>query len=431
MTTSNAVSLRMKSLNCRKEEEVLTSLMNSTIPDDWDIIHVHEVPYSITTKTFWSSTHWIPFFPTLTPTKDNPIRSLILVNSNIPSDSFVQLPFTSRDVVNLHFASLKLLIIGIYNDGTHNNTISSLNTYLSTIHLLSPSSPVHTLLLGDFNRHHALWSGDRCPRRRRDPTNKTMAEPLVELLAANDLQLALPPGTPTYWSARWKSWTTIDLAFVSGSLEDAVVRCHTAHEHGSDHHALVLHLDLKLIRNSFSPRPLFRETDWEKFHEVLGSRMTARPVALEKLDSPQLIDDAVTTLTEHFQEALKQATPVSKPSPYARRWWTKALSELRKRFHKAERRARRRNASEECREEASRCKREYFNAIRCQKRRHWREWLEAANERSVWLAYKYAAAPSNPTASRIPPLKKPDGGQATTSAEKCSVLLDTFFPLPP
>ncbi|KAJ7621718.1 hypothetical protein DFH06DRAFT_897732, partial [Mycena polygramma] len=79
--------------------------------------------------------------------------------------------------------------------------------------------------LGDFNRHHALWSGDRCPRRTRDPTNKTMAEPLVELLAQNALRLALPPGTPTYWSARWKSWTTIDLAFVSGGLEDAVVCC--------------------------------------------------------------------------------------------------------------------------------------------------------------------------------------------------------------
>ncbi|KAJ7200858.1 hypothetical protein GGX14DRAFT_400461 [Mycena pura] len=58
-----------------------------------------------------------------------------------------------------------------------------------------------------------------------------------------------------------------------------------------------------------------------------------------------------------------------------------------------------------------------------------RNVTEEAKERSVWLAHKYAAAPSNPTASRIPTLKKPDGELATTSAEKCLLLLDGDKPV--
>nr|GAT43545.1 predicted protein [Mycena chlorophos] len=136
-------------------------------------------------------------------------------------------------------------------------------------------------------------------------------------------------------------------------------------------------------------------------------------------------------LTEHFQDALKQSTPVSKPSPYTRRWWTRELSTLRRRYHKAASKARRARATEDHLLEMAERKREYFQAIRAQKRKHWKEWLEETTERSVWLAYKYAAAPANPTASRVPPLKRADGSVASSSQEKCSLLLDTFFPPPP
>ncbi|KAK7041243.1 hypothetical protein R3P38DRAFT_2512196, partial [Favolaschia claudopus] len=258
-----------------------------------------------------------------------------------------------------------------------------------------------------------------------------MAEPLIHLAATFGLQQVLPPGTPTFWSERWKIWTTIDLAFVSAGLEDAVLECRADHGHGSDHRALVLKLDFALVRNSFTARPLYRETDWEKFHDTLMTTAATSPVPVEKLNSPQEVDDAVKTLTELLQGALEVSTPMSKPSPYAKRWWSKELSEKRREYHRAARKARRARASDECRAEAERLKHEYFSAIRSQKRKHWKTWLEEADERSVWLANKYASAPANPTASRVPPLKRPDGSTATSSQEKCEVLLDTFFPPPP
>ncbi|KAK7041242.1 hypothetical protein R3P38DRAFT_2410931, partial [Favolaschia claudopus] len=79
--------------------------------------------------------------------------SVILVNSSIPSDSFVQLPFPSHDVVALIFPTIKLLLLGIYNDGTHNNTLTALHTFFSTYNSFSR---VHIITLGDFNRHHVL-----------------------------------------------------------------------------------------------------------------------------------------------------------------------------------------------------------------------------------------------------------------------------------
>jgi hypothetical protein len=73
-------------------------------------------------------------------------------------------------------------------------------------------------------------------------------------------------------------------------------------------------------------------------------------------------------------EAIYALTPNAKPSPYAKRWWTKDLTKLRRIYTHFRNRARTlRRAGIESRElerQAREAAKEYHDAIRRQKRAH-------------------------------------------------------------
>jgi hypothetical protein len=74
------------------------------------------------------------------------------------------------------------------------------------------------------------------------------------------------------------------------------------------------------------------------------------------------------------QEAVGALTPKAKPSPYAKRWWTKDLTHLRRTYTHWRNKARiyRRAGwvSSELELQAREASREYHDAIRKQKRAH-------------------------------------------------------------
>ncbi|KAJ3474388.1 hypothetical protein NLI96_g12485 [Meripilus lineatus] len=124
--------------------------------------------------------------------------------------------------------------------------------------------------------------------------------------------------------------------------------------------------------------------------------------------------------------------PIARPSPYSKRWWTKELTDLQTKYKKASSRAGKRYSTREEREAMIKARNAYQGAVRSQQRKHWREWLQDATEKTVWLASKYATRePEAATASRMPDLKTTEGDTAHTMEEKSKVLLDTFFPTPP
>lgn len=66
------------------------------------------------------------------------------------------------------------------------------------------------------------------------------------------------------------------------------------------------------------------------------------------------------------------------------------------------------------------------------KRQHWRDWLKKADDPDIWMAHRYASAPTGDRGkSRIPVLKLTNEGQESTTAtnkEKSAMLTSTFFP---
>ena len=63
MTTSIDY-FRFLSLNCRKQPEVLLSLLNDTDPKDYDVLCIQEPPAKINELRAFRSAEWHLFLPT-------------------------------------------------------------------------------------------------------------------------------------------------------------------------------------------------------------------------------------------------------------------------------------------------------------------------------------------------------------------------------
>ena len=125
------------------------------------------------------------------------------------------------------------MLFNIYNDGKHNNTIRLLTKYhrdnQSNIGY-NASGNVHTIWVGDFNRHHPYWD-DLGDDRLFTREATTAAELLIEAVAKNGLELALPWGILTHCHNATKRWSRLDQVFVLEHSIGMVTACNTLPEH--------------------------------------------------------------------------------------------------------------------------------------------------------------------------------------------------------
>lgn len=270
MNVPSPQGLRVFSLNCRRSEEVVLSVLNTTDPRHWDVLCLQEPPIHIGDRPSFRSSYWNLLLPSTAGERDpsEHMRSVIYVSNRLQSDSYTQVPLKSLDLCTVQFSNTlsPLCLVSVYNPPSSVSSVSFLRSALRDPVFASS----RLLLVGDFNLHHPLWSGTETPQR----TRRSDADALLQVLTEHQLVLALRPGTPTYRSDAHGTWSTLDLAFVSHLVEDSVTRCDVGYGHGSDHCCLEVEFSSEPLLASSPPRQNWREADWEKYEWNVSQRWT-------------------------------------------------------------------------------------------------------------------------------------------------------------
>ena len=142
----------------------------------------------------------------------------------------------------------------------------------------------------------------------------------------------VPRGTIT-WQRR-DGESTIDLMLASEALASNYQhRKVYGVEHGSDHRAICTQIEMITPERQFQPKPLFKNAPWDQIRERVKEQLgkTLRPAGTQA---------QADRLLQTVEAAVKDLTPLSKPSTYAKRWWTKDLTSLRDNYTGVRNRAR-------------------------------------------------------------------------------------------
>jgi len=428
--TETLPPLRIKTQNCRKSKRIMLSLLNTTNPADFDIICITEPYIYPNTRHSTGTAKWVALYPTIPyETEDPNPRSLIFINCNVKSDIYQQIPITSRDISAVHFtfsSEMSLTIFNIYNPPSADSSFTTLSNHLDRHPQNAPM-----LWTGDFNKHDALWAGPEFT----DRLARSDALPLLHLLAEYDMELALPPGTPTHESAAHKMWSTIDLTFLSSDIAHALLSCQAPLHHrlpNANHLPIHTTLDFNLLYSNTEPRPNFRAANWEDLNAMLATELRASGLSPEsEILTTTEYDTFYSLLTATIQKCITRHVPKPKISPYSKRWWTRDLTEMKRTVNKASR-TYFKNPTPQNRTQLHAFSAQYTKMMDKAKAQHWKTWLKEADEKSIWIAGRYATKPfSDGCADKIPALKRDDGTLTNNNKEKCDILYKTFFPPEP
>ena len=438
-TARAPTNIRIWQQNARKSIRNTNYILNTADPSKYDLILIQEPWFDHLGKTRGTHNWRIVYPPTIYHDNHDPIRSIILVNTNLSTNMYTTLDIPCGDIsaIRLQGDFGHCSIFNIYNDCTNNNTTTALRNYL-TDHRPDalPSPNDHMLWLGDFNRHHPLWE----PNNNRHLYNSAeMINPLLDLITEHNMIIALPPDIPTYETVT-SNWTRPDNVWRNENANDPIIICNVdpfIRPPQADHLPIVTELDLSTQRANAFPTRNMREADFKEINKRLQTLLHQRCPA-RKIRNKDELESAVNKLVEAIQEVLEVEVPASKPCPYTKRWWTKELTELKQEQQRLSKLSYRFRGipNHPVHADYKNAANKLNNRIDETKREHWTDWLENASSQDIYTANKYVNSdPSDYSSARIPPLKTRNESQqdslATENMAKAEALAETFFPPPP
>jgi hypothetical protein len=347
-------TLRILQQNISKSK-TFTNHFNNGNPHRHHNLICFQEPYIDTTGNPCATSRWRVIFPAICTksigesAQAAPYRAVTFVNKAIATDSYTQIPFASKDVVIVQMRGgsaetrdrWTCTIINVYNDLESQATLLMLAEFLRST---SRQARDHIVLLGDFNRHHALWELESNTHLTK-PDNKAKAWPLIDILTDNSLVMTLPKGIHTLeLKNAHVVLTHPDNTFCLEEAANTLTKCKVQYGRqgpGADHYPIVTILALPVEKVAEKERRNFREVEWKKFKERLLEHMgrADRPWKPRLITNKEDFATAIDSLVGNVQLVVEEEVPMARWAPEGNRWWTKELKAKRREYAQADREA--------------------------------------------------------------------------------------------
>ena len=251
--------------------------------------------------------------------------------------------------------------------------------------------------LGDFNRHHPILDEERNVHLFTK-TVLEAAQLLLDMISNYNMFMALAKDIPTLEACTTKNYTRVNNIFCSVELHDRFVSCDTYPQwqpQKTDHMLIISVLEIEPDRAIHAEKHNYRLTDWDEFRKSLANNL-AEMQELDEFNTTETCLNQIDTLDKAIKGAIKEHVPMTKKSPYAKRWWNKELENLKKQKECLARRSYRRRAIDEdpIHEEFRKAQNNYSTMIQKTKDEHWMEWLENLDEEGVWTTNRMVSGPA-------------------------------------
>ena len=320
--------LHIWQLNTRKSQMAQHHILN-TDPSLFNLILIQE-PWINTFGNARGNHCWWIIYPSNQHVTNHPtIRSIMLVNANIFTNSYTTLNIPSNDIMAIHLKGTFRFcsVFNIYNDCTNNNTTDMLKTYLdANVDTVLPSPRDHIFWFGNFNCHHPQWEEDR---NHHLFNSDELIDPLPDLITDHNVMLTLPLGIPTYKMAQG-NWTRPDNIWRSNNPTDPIITCDTTkHMPHADHLPIVTELDLTIQCATSIPTRDMRKANFNTINRKLCTKLDAQHPT-KQIQHREEVEAAADSLVTIIKETLDKEVPISRPSAYAKCWWISELTKLKK-----------------------------------------------------------------------------------------------------
>jgi exonuclease III len=310
------------------KEATMIPLLQDTKVHEFDILAIQE-PWGNKLVATSYNPHDSPFYLAYPPEKES--RACTYINKRIHPDHW-SVTHHNKDAqtVTIRYETKSqqrtLHIHNIYNPSPSSYTAPDIGTLGTLRNCLQAPGDDH-IVVGDFNLHHPLWNG------LRRTTQHNAAQTLIEIARNASLSLATVRGTTT-WRERGIE-STIDLSFLSQSLEERLIRCTPREDmaQSSDHLPIETTLDLQTHVVVPTRKRCWKKVDLRKLREHLRQTVFtfAEPVPREQIDT------YIHELTQTVTKGIDISVPWKRESPHARSFWSQecaeAVKETRKRYY--------------------------------------------------------------------------------------------------
>ena len=92
-----------------------------------------------------------------------------------------------------------------------------------------------------------------------------------------------------------------------------------------DHMPIISILEIEPEKALQSAKYNYRAMDWNEFRNSLKINLATIQV-MEEFKTTEAFQQQIERLDTAIKATIKDQVPVSKPSPYTKRWWTKDLT---------------------------------------------------------------------------------------------------------